>query len=106
MTTSPYLTGNFAPVDDELTALDLEVTGALPTELTGRLLRIGPNPVSADREKYHWFTGNGMVHGVRLEDGAARWYRRRFVRDDQVVEAKGWPPVAGPQHGELGGGTA
>jgi carotenoid cleavage dioxygenase-like enzyme len=105
MTTSPYLTGNFAPVPDETTALDLEVTGALPKELTGRLLRIGPNPVAPDPSNYHWFTGNGMVHGVRLEGGQAKWYRRRFVRDDQVVEAMGWPPVEGPQHGEIGVGT-
>jgi carotenoid cleavage dioxygenase len=24
--------------------------------------------------------GDGMVHGVRIEDGAARWYRNRWVR--------------------------
>lgn len=105
---NPFLTGNFAPVDDELSARDLPVTGSLPRELEGMLLRIGPNPVAPDPASHHWFLGNGMVHGVRLRDGRATWYRRRYVRDDQVVEAKGWPPVPGPEReGEdLGGGVA
>jgi len=104
MTTSPYLQGNFGPVQEELTSTTLEVRGSLPRELTGRLLRIGPNPV-APQEPYHWFTGNGMVHGVQLREGRAEWYRNRYVRDAEVVEAKGWPEVPGPQHG-MGGNTA
>ena len=28
----------------------------------------------------HWFLGNGMLHGVRLENGRAVWYRNRYVR--------------------------
>jgi carotenoid cleavage dioxygenase len=104
--TSPYLTGNFAPVDDELTVFDLEVTGTIPEGLNGRLLRIGPNPVEPpDPETYHWFTGSGMVHGVRLRDGGAQWYRNRFVRSDGVTAAKGWPTTPGPRHG-MGDGTA
>ncbi|MBW2244177.1 MAG: carotenoid oxygenase family protein [Deltaproteobacteria bacterium] len=104
MTTSPFLSGNFAPIEEEFTATDLEVKGELPRELNGRLLRIGPNPV-APVEPYHWFTGNGMVHGLRLRDGRAEWYRNRYVRDDEVIEAKGWPEVPGPRHG-MGGNTA
>ncbi|MDJ0869233.1 MAG: carotenoid oxygenase family protein [Myxococcota bacterium] len=104
-TANPYLSGNFAPVDDELTALDLDVTGQIPRELNGRLLRIGPNPVAPEPKSYHWFIGNGMVHGLRLRDGQAEWYRRRYVRDDQVVAKRGGPPVAGPTHGGNGGGV-
>ncbi len=103
-TTNSYLAGNFGPVPDELTALDLEVTGQVPEQLEGRLLRIGPNPIDADPSNYHWFTGNGMVHGVRLRGGRAEWYRRRFVRDDEIVAAKGGPAVPGPQHADIGGG--
>ena len=39
--TSPYLTGNFAPVAKEVEAFDLAVHGHIPPELSGRLLRIG-----------------------------------------------------------------
>jgi carotenoid cleavage dioxygenase-like enzyme len=96
MSSNPYLAGNFGPVEDELTSFDLPVTGEIPAELSGRLLRIGPNPVAADPANYHWFTGNGMAHGLRLRDGKAEWYRCRYVRDGEVVAAKGWDPVSGP----------
>ncbi len=106
MSENPYLSGNFAPVEEELTAFDLPVTGKIPASLEGRLLRIGPNPVAANPETHHWFVGNGMAHGVRLRGGKAEWYRNRFVRDDEVVAHKGWPPVAGPKREMLGGGGA
>lgn len=103
---NPYLVGNFAPVDEEVTAFELPVTGSIPDDLVGRLLRIGPNPVVVDDPaSYHWFTGTGMVHGVRLQDGRADWYRNRYVRSDRVVEAKGGPETPGPRHG-MGDGTA
>jgi carotenoid cleavage dioxygenase len=73
-----YLRGNFAPVADELGAIDLLVEGALPPELHGRYLRNGPNPPPG-REPSHWFAGDGMLHGVRIEDGRAEWYRCRWV---------------------------
>jgi carotenoid cleavage dioxygenase len=61
-----YLEGNFAPVSDETTSVDLDITGSLPEWLDGRYLRNGPNPTNTDPATYHWFTGHGMVHGVRL----------------------------------------
>ncbi len=78
-----YVEGNFAPVTEEVSAVDLEVTGTLPAELTGRYLRIGPNPRGPlDPADHHWFLGEGMVHGVRLRDGRAEWYRNRRVLAD------------------------
>ena len=51
---NPYLEGNYAPVREEVTVTDLEVTGTLPEELTGRYLRNGPNPVvDPDPDTYH-----------------------------------------------------
>ena len=70
---NPYLEGNFAPVEAETTAFELPVVGHIPEMLEGRLLRIGPNPLGAvDPQTYHWFTGPGMVHGVRLRGGKAK----------------------------------
>ncbi len=95
-TTNRYLEGPFAPVHEELTAFDLQVTGTLPPELDGRYLRNGPNPVSPpDPASYHWFTGEGMVHGLRLRDGKAEWYRNRWVRCSAVSAALGEVPVPG-----------
>ncbi len=75
----PFFTGNYAPVADELTAFDLPAQGSIPPELNGWYLRNGPNPREATG---HWFTGDGMVHGVRLENGRAAWYRNRWVRTE------------------------
>lgn len=84
-TQTTFLDGNFAPVTEEVTAHDLPVTGTIPAELEGRLLRIGPNPKAPDPASYHWFVGDGMVHGLRLRGGRAEWYRNRWVQGDEVV---------------------
>ena len=76
-----FLTGIHEPVDAELTLEDLKVTGEIPPALDGRYIRIGPNPVTPQNPAtYHWFSGDGMIHGVRLKDGKALWYRNRWVR--------------------------
>ncbi len=96
---NPYLTGLYAPVHDETTALDLPVTGRLPEELRGRYLRNGPNPVHVDDPAgYHWYGGDGMIHGVRLRDGRAEWYRNRWVRSDAVAGQLGEKLLHGPRH--------
>jgi carotenoid cleavage dioxygenase-like enzyme len=74
-----FRTGNYAPVPDELTAFDLPVQGRIPAELNGWYLRNGPN---ARTGAAHWCVGDGMVHGVRLENGRAAWYRNRWVRTE------------------------
>jgi carotenoid cleavage dioxygenase-like enzyme len=90
-TTTPiFMEGGFAPVHEEVTARDLAVTGTVPAELNGRLVRIGPNPITPpDPATHHWFFGTGMVHGVRLREGRAEWYRNRYVRDAEVAAAQG-----------------
>lgn len=95
---SHWLSENFAPVHEEHTLTDLTVTGRLPEWLDGRYLRIGPNPLGDPGPGYHWFMGDGMVHGVRLEDGVARWYRNRWVRSGPVAKKLG-EPFHGRVHG-------
>ena len=83
--TSRYLEGEFAPLHEEYTLTDLEVTGRIPDHLDGRYLRNGSNPIGdVDPELYHWFMGDGMVHGIRIRDGKAEWYRNRWVRGPQA----------------------
>jgi carotenoid cleavage dioxygenase-like enzyme len=92
----PFLAGAFAPVTEELTAFGLPVTGRVPRELNGRYLRNGPNVLGLeDPRAHHWMLGDGMVHGVRLRDGRAEWYRNRWVRSAGVA-AKLGEPCAGP----------
>ncbi|HEX6310475.1 MAG TPA: carotenoid oxygenase family protein [Acidimicrobiia bacterium] len=106
-TRNPYLTGNFAPVKEEVTMRDLPVTGAVPPELRGRYLRNGPNPVmDPDPAMYHWFTGDGMLHAVELGDGKAVSYRNRWVRTDAAATALGEEPVPDqPDDVFIGGGS-
>ena len=62
----------------------LPITGHIPNELRGTLLRNGPNPISPDPATYHWFLGDGMVHAIDLDGGRAS-YRNRFVRTDDAA---------------------
>ena len=75
---NPYLSGNFAPVRDELD-IDLTVAGEIPEGLAGAFYRNGPNPQFEPGSDYHWFAGDGMIHGFFIEDGKVR-YRNRYVR--------------------------
>ena len=96
-----HLRGNWAPVLDELTVPDLRVTGAIPPELQGTYLRTGPNPASGSSD--HWFFGDGMIHGIRLANGKAEWYRNRFVQTPNIDDPLD-DPMAGM--GDLTRGTA
>jgi carotenoid cleavage dioxygenase-like enzyme len=80
---NPFLDGNFAPIGEEITADNLKVIGELPSDLSGMFLRNGPNPQFPPIGQYHWFDGDGMLHGVGIHNGKA-FYRNRYVR------TKGW----------------
>ncbi|MEZ4380608.1 MAG: carotenoid oxygenase family protein [Nannocystaceae bacterium] len=74
-----YLRGLRSLEREHIDPVPLEVDGALPPELRGTLYRVGPArwDIYGDR-LHHWFDGDGMVHAIRLGDGAAS-YRNRFV---------------------------
>lgn len=76
--TSPFLEGNFAPVREEVQAEDLRVIGEIPAGLDGMFVRTGPNPQFDVIKGYHWFGGDGMLHGVRVHGGKVS-YRNRYV---------------------------
>ena len=75
-----YLQGNYAPVKKEIIETGLKVTGNIPQDLSGLFLRNGPNPLSVPNEEtHHWFMGQGMIHGIRLDSGNALWYKNKAV---------------------------
>ncbi|MFN3258553.1 MAG: carotenoid oxygenase family protein [Ilumatobacter sp.] len=84
-----WMDGNFGPVVGDLEATNLSVTGRLPAALTGTWVRNGSNPAG---ESLHWFVGNGMVHGLRLGDGNAEWYRRRHVETPYLLDGDAGVP--------------
>ncbi len=76
----PALSGRFEPVRSETEAEDLPVRGDLPRDLVGAYLRNGPNPRFTPLGSYTYpLEGDGMIHGLWLEDGRAR-YANRWVR--------------------------
>lgn len=95
-----YLEGAFAPVHEEHEFTDLKVTGEIPDELNGLYARIGPNPIEVPNPAiHHWFIGDGMVHGLRLGEGGAQWYRNRWVGTDGVQKHLGKPELPGLRKG-------
>jgi carotenoid cleavage dioxygenase-like enzyme len=94
----PLLTGVHEPMSEELTLHDLIVEGDIPHALDGRYVRIGPNPAAPDPRSYHFFTGDGMLHGIRIKEGRAVWYRNRWIRSEEVAKARGGPAAPGPRH--------
>lgn len=81
----PYLSGNFAPTFTEITAHDLPVIGELPSDLAGMFIRTGSNPRFEQQGRYHWFDGDGMLHGVHFANGQAT-YRNRWVRTEGLAQ--------------------
>ena len=95
---NPYLTGVHTPLKEENTITDLKVTGTIPPALNGVYLRNGPNPLKMPNPAtHHWFVGDAMLHGIRIQDGKALWYRNRWIRSTPVSEALHEAPVPGPR---------
>ncbi|KAI8023891.1 Carotenoid 9,10(9',10')-cleavage dioxygenase 1 [Camellia lanceoleosa] len=81
-----YLAGNFGPVLDETPPCkDLTLQGYLPECLNGEFVRVGPNPKFTPVAGYHWFDGDGMIHGLRIKDGKAT-YVSRYVRTSRLKQ--------------------
>lgn len=55
-----------------------------------------------DAATYHWFTGDGMVHGIRLRDGQAEWYRNRWVRSPDMAARFDETPPPNPYGPDVG----
>jgi carotenoid cleavage dioxygenase-like enzyme len=79
-----HLRGNWTPLHEEHTHTDLIVEGTIPPELNGTYMRTGPNPATNDSP--HWFLGDGMVHGIKLENAKALWHKNRFIQTPNVTD--------------------
>jgi carotenoid cleavage dioxygenase len=98
-TANPFVVGVHAPMREELTVTDLPVTGAIPPGLDGLYLKMGANPVAPTTRGHDWFLGDGMVHGLAIEDGRAPWYRNRWIGSRTASAALGRPAAPGPRRG-------
>ncbi len=94
----PFVSGVHSPMTEEKSLDNLWVTGDIPAQLNGRYLRIGPNPMDHNPANHHWFIGDGMVHGLRLQSGKALWYKNRWLRSNAVSAQLGEAPAPGPRN--------
>ena len=100
----PYLTGNFAPIQQTLPLTPCSYTGAIPEELAdGEYVRNGSNPVSNDDlgRDAHWFDGDGMLSGVSFrkddEDGTIKpEFVNQFVLTDLYLSTISCPRLRVP----------
>jgi all-trans-8'-apo-beta-carotenal 15,15'-oxygenase len=75
----PWLAGWKSVQSESLGSSMLQVEGRLPDGLAGTLYRNGPAWTERAGFRYeHWFDGDGMVHGWRLEQGRIS-HRARMV---------------------------
>ena len=105
-TLNAYLADNFAPIRSELTVDDLPILGELPPELNGMFVRNGPNPQFPPLSRYHWFDGDGMLHGVHIQGGKAS-YRNRYVhtkgfKQEQAAGRALWGGLLEPSSSQEG----
>ena len=75
--------GALAPVADEHESVAFKVTGRVPVDLNGTLIRNGPNPFAgkfAGTDVLDWWPEAAMLHGISFADGEVTHYRNRWVR--------------------------
>jgi carotenoid cleavage dioxygenase-like enzyme len=79
-------TGAIAPVVNEVDLDDFSVTGTIPRDLNGVLVRNGPNPLRGrfeGNDVLSWWPEAAMLHGISFQDGRVTGYRNRWARTQQ-----------------------
>lgn len=84
----PYLSGNFAPIQQNQPLTPCTFSGTIPEELWGgEYVRNGGNPVSNEDlgRDAHWFDGDGMLSGVaftRTSHGVQPEFVNQYILTD------------------------
>lgn len=100
----PYLSGNFAPIQQTTTLTPCTYIGTIPDELAdGEYIRNGSNPVSNEDlgRDAHWFDGDGMLSGVSFRkdhttDIIAPEFVNQFVLTDLYLNTLSSPRLRVP----------
>jgi carotenoid cleavage dioxygenase-like enzyme len=83
----PAYSPGFRSLDAEHDDIALDVTGEIPTWLSGSLVRNGPGKFEVGGERVeHWFDGLAMLRKFRFGDGGVT-YSNRFLRTETYREA-------------------
>ena len=80
--------GAFRAVRKEVRVDGPRVVGQIPKDLNGTWIRNGANPYSGlydGHDMFSWFSGDGMLHSLRIEDGEAIYYENRWVKTNLLA---------------------
>ncbi|MGB7191844.1 MAG: carotenoid oxygenase family protein [Collimonas pratensis] len=75
--------GAMAPVMDEVDLAGFSVSGTIPPDLEGVLVRNGPNPLNGrfeGNDVLSWWPEAAMLHGISFQGGRVSGYRNRWLR--------------------------
>ena len=89
--------GALAAVIDEIDLRNPPVTGTIPPDLNGTLVRNGPNPLRGrfeGNDVLSWWPEAAMLHGLSFCDGQVTGYRNRWARTQQ------WARVHDPDNAQ------
>lgn len=97
-----YLRDKFSPVIDENT-IEIEHQNPKFQKLKKRVfVQIGSNPKHIEDDDYHWFDGDGMVHGVFFNNTNIV-YQNRWIRTKRLEVENKWNKKMYLHFGELKG---
>ncbi|XP_024360877.1 carotenoid 9,10(9',10')-cleavage dioxygenase isoform X1 [Physcomitrium patens] len=100
--TNYWIKNNYAPADEHDPATNLHVVGTIPECMNGEFLRVGPNPKFQPVASYHWFDGDGMIHGLKIKDGNAT-YVSRYVKTSRLQQEEKYGAAKFLKMGDLRG---
>ena len=85
---------------DEAEIYQFNITGEIPQHLNGMLLRIGSNPIYVqDPSLFDWYLGDGMIHGLKLQNGQPIWFKSTMIATDSIQKYKKRLKIRGYRRG-------